>query len=286
MRRLGAAWLWGGVVAAAIALALYGRAMGRDVSQQEGEARRQTARGTAGQGPAEALSPLAETGVRTLPVAEAASEADGLLEVQVTAGSHPVPRAQVRLYRREGRSPETGKVDWRIAAGGATGNDGRLLMPTRPGAYLAVARAEGLAPAWLNLVHPPGGARTPVHLRLEEPTAFSGRTVLQGTGKPLPGAELTLSPDVNLWEQELGADAPAEERVTVTSDASGHFRVEGLAPGLYMVEGRAPGSATPIKRALWLPSAEPRVLALPGPGPASPTRLPERAPSKELRCGR
>jgi hypothetical protein len=221
--------------------------------------------------------------VHTLPMAEAANEADGLLELQVTAGGHPVPRAQVRLYRREGRSPGTGKVDWRIAAGGATGNDGRLMMPARPGAYLAVARADGHAPAWLNLVHPIGGARTPVNLRLEEPTSFFGRTVLQGTGMPLPEAELTLSPDVNLWKQEVGAEAPAEERVTVTSDGSGLFRVDGLAPGLYRVEGRAPGSSIPVEWTVWLPSAEPRVLALPG--AAMPTRIPERSPSKELRCG-
>jgi hypothetical protein len=158
-----------------------------------------------------------------------------------------------------------------------------LLMPVRPGAYLLVVRAEGLAPAWLNLVHPLGGPRTPVNLRLEEPTSFFGRTVLQGMGKPLPGAELTLSPDVNIWEQELGADAPAEERVTVTSDASGLFRVDGLAPGLYTVQGRAPGSSVPVEWKLWLPSAEARVLALPGAG--RPMRIPEREPSKELRCG-
>jgi hypothetical protein len=158
-------------------------------------------------------------------------------------------------------------------------------VPARPGAYLLVARAEGFAPAWLNLVHPLGGPRTPVSLRLEEPTSFSGRTVLQGTGRPLPGAELTLSPDVNIWEREVGADAPAEERVTVTTGATGSFRVDGLAPGLYMVQGHAPESSSTVEWTLWLPSAEERVLALPGPGAGEHTRIPGRAPSKELRCG-
>lgn len=282
MGRLGGAWVWGGVVAAAIGLAVYGRAAARDVRQLGEHEDPAVHQGPVGERPPEVpWLPVEE--LHTLPMAEAANEADGLLELQVTAGGHPVARAQVRLYRREGRSPGTGKVDWRIAAGGATGNDGRLLMPARPGAYLAVARAEGHAPAWLNLVHPLGGPRTPVNLRLEEPTSFFGQTVRQGTGMPLPEAELTLSPDVNLWEQEVGADAPAEERVTVTSDASGLFRVDGLAPGLYRVEGRAPGSSLPVEWAVWLPSAEPRVLALPG--AARPMRIPQRPPSKELRCG-
>jgi hypothetical protein len=273
MRRLGGAWVWGGVVAAAIGLALYGRAATRDVRQLE-------AHGGAG---AVMAAPLSTEGLRTLPMADVANEADGLLELRVTARGRAVPRAQVRLYRREGRFPGTGKVDWRIAAGGATGNDGRLLMPVRPGAYLLVARAEGLAPAWRNLVHPLGGPRTPVNLQLEEPTSFFGRTVVQGTGKPLPGAELTLSPDVSIWEQEVGADAPTEERVTVTSDASGLFLVDGLAPGAYTVEGRAPDGSVPVEWTLWLPSTESRVLALPGAG--RPERIPQRSPSSELRCG-
>jgi hypothetical protein len=282
MRRLSGAWVWGGVVAAAIGLALYGRAAARDVRQLEVRGV-SGATGFPGGEVAAETPPLSMEGAHTLPMADVANEADGLLELRVTAAGRAVPRAQVRLYRREGRFPGTGKVDWRIAAGGATGNDGRLLMPVRPGAYLLVARAEGLAPAWRNLVHPLGGPRTPVNLQLEEPTSFFGRTVLQGTGKPLPGAELALSPDVSIWEQEVGADAPAEERVTVTSDASGLFRVDGLAPGVYTVEGRAPGSSVPVAWTLWLPSTESRVLALPGAGRPKP--IPQRSPSSELRCG-
>lgn len=279
MRRLAQAWVWL-VVAAAIGLALYGRASARAVPQV-----------LVRESPEPALANEASSGLpwvpgdelRTLPVAQAASEADGLLELHVMAGGRPVPRAQVRLYRREGRSPETGKVDWRIAAGGATGNDGQLLMPARGGSYLLVARAEGLAPAWLNLMHPLGGPRTSAILRMEEPDTFWGTAVVQGTGRPLPGAELTFIPDVNPWEQDVRADAPAEERVTVTSDSAGRFRVEGLTPGLYTVEGLVPGSSTPVEWTLWLPSPEPRVLALPAPGVRK--GLTERAPSSELRCG-
>jgi hypothetical protein len=177
-------------------------------------------------------------------------------------------------------------VDWRVAAAGATGNDGRLQLPAREGAYLVVARGTGLAPAWRELVHPLDGNRTSVHLRLGEELSFSGVTVAQGTGKPLPGAELTLTPHVSAWDEESRADAPAEERVTVTSDASGRFEVEGLAEGLYTVEGHAPGVPFTEEWSIRVPTAsEPRVLALPGPDNRALPRAPRRPASKELRCG-
>jgi hypothetical protein len=230
------------------------------------------------------MLPADET--RTLPVGESASEADGLLDLRVTEAGRPVSRAQVRLYLRGGRIPDTGRVDWRVAGAGATGNDGRLQMPARAGAYLVVAHAEGLAPAWRELVHPLDGNRTSVHLRLEKALSFSGRTVSQGTGLPVPGAEVTLTPHVSAWDQESRADAPAEERVTVTSDASGRFEVEGLAEGLYTVEGRAPGVPYTQEWSIRVPTAaEPRVLALPSPDDTALPKAPRRPASQELRCG-
>jgi hypothetical protein len=271
-----------GVVAAAIGLALYGRAMERAVERVEEPAvlGQGLERGP-GEGPV-----LLEDESRTLPVGESASEADGLLDLRVTVEGRPVSRAQVRLYLRGGRIADTGRVDWRVAAAGATGNDGRLQMPAREGAYLVVARAEGHGPAWRELVHPLDGNRTPVHLQLPEALSFSGLTVAQGTGRPLPGAELTLTPHVSAWEQETRADAPAEERVTVMSDAAGRFEVEGLAPGLYTVEGHARGSPFTEEWNIRLPTAaEPRVLALPRPDERPFPRAPRRPASKELRCG-
>lgn len=281
MWRLAQAWVWL-VVVSAIGLALYGRASARAVPQVV--AHESPRAEPANEAPGE-LSWGSPEELRTLPVTDSASEADGLLELHVMAGGRPVPRAQVRLYRREGHSRETGKLNWRIAASGATGNDGQLLMPARAGSYLLVARANGFSPARLNLMHPLGGPRTSAILHMGEPSTFWGTTVLQGSGRALPGAELTFTPGVSPWEQSVHADAPAEERVTVTSDASGRFRVEGLAPGLYLVEGLAPGSTTPVEWSIWLPSQEPRVLALTAPGAVVPKRIAERAPSPELRCG-
>jgi hypothetical protein len=261
---LAKAWMFL-VVLAAVGLAVYGRAEERARRVVETHEPPAAAKEAPRPEPSESASGAPAEG-RTLPVSEAASEADGLLELRVTSGGLPVSRAQVRLYRREGRVPDTGRVDWRVAGAGATGNDGRLLMPALAGSYLLVARADGLAPAWLNLMHPLGVPRTPVGLRLEEPTSFTGRTVLQSSGKPLQGAELTLTPDMSAWDSSERADAPAEERVTVMSDAVGRFHVEGLAPGIYTVEGRAPGAALPVEWTIHLPLAEPQVLALPQPG--------------------
>lgn len=279
-RHLGGALAWG-VVAAAIGLALYGRVAERAVRKVEEPA----VLGAVKPQLEEAPEPLMEA-PRTLPVGESISEADGLLDVRVTAAGRPVSRAQVRLYLRSGRIPETGRVDWRMAAAGATGNDGRLQMPAREGAYLVVARAERLAPAWRELVHPLDGNRTSVHLRMEEAQSFSGRTVAQDTGKPLAGAELTFTPHVSAWEQQARADAPAEERVTVMSDAAGFFEVKGLAPGLYTVEGHAPGIPFTEEWNIRMPSsAEPRVLALPTADERPLSETPQRPASKELRCG-
>jgi hypothetical protein len=273
------------VVAAAIGLALYGREAERAVRKVEEPVVLGALGPGARQEPQGAPELPADEG-RTLPVGESASEADGLLDVRVTAAGRPVSRAQVRLYLRSGRIPETGRVDWRVAAAGATGNDGRLQMPAREGAYLVVARAEGLAPAWRELVHPLDGNRTPVHLRMEEEVTFSGRTVAQDTGEPLPGAELTLTPHVSAWEQEARADAPAEERVTMMSDGAGNFEVEGLAPGLYTVEGHARGIPITEEWNIRLPTtAEPRVLALPRADERPVPKVPRRPASKELRCG-
>jgi hypothetical protein len=270
-----------GVILASAGLALYGRAAERAARETPVALVPPEEAGREGAEPPGASGD--ET--RTLPVTETATEADGLLEVRVTEGGRPVPRAQMRLYRRGGRLLETGRVNWRVAAAGATGDDGRLLMPARSGAYLLVARAEGFAPAWRDLVHPLDGNRTPVHLRLEEAGALTGRTVAQGSGDPLPEVELTLTPHVSAWEQEVRADAPAEERVKVRSDAAGNFHVEGLAPGLYTVEGSVPGVPDTVEWNLRVPTAEPQVLALPGSGEEEPLRTPQRAPSKELRCG-
>ena len=281
-RQWGSAWVFV-VVAAAIGLALYGRAEEQALRSPEPLALAeapsvpwyQSDWGT---------SELAGE-MQTLPVAEMANEADGVLEVRIISEGRLVPRAQVRLYRREGRMLASGRVQWRAAGGGATGNDGRLWMPALAGTYLVVARAEGLAPAWLTVIHPLGGPRTPVSLRLEEPTVFSGRTVQQGTGQLLPEAELTLIPDMSAFEPEARTSAPPEERVTVTSDSEGRFRVEGLAPGVYTVEGHAPGVAFPVEWTLRLPQAEPQVLALPEPAGRTRTRVVGPPPSQELRCG-
>ena len=79
---------------------------------------------------------------------------------------------------------------------------------------------------------------------------------------------------------------PQSTETTVRSDASGHFKAEGLAPGLYTVEGHAPGLPFTQEWNIRLPtSAEPRVLALPRVDERPFPKAPRRPASKELRCG-
>ncbi|MDC0710732.1 carboxypeptidase regulatory-like domain-containing protein [Stigmatella sp. ncwal1] len=279
---------WGGglvmgVVAAAIGLALYGQAEERAALSQMGGAEETKAPGVAWD--AAPWDELPMNVPRTLPVTESASEVDGLLDLRVTEAGRPVSRAQVRLYKRGGRLPETDQVDWRLAGAGATGDDGRLLMPARAGAYLVTAHAVGKAPAWRELVHPLSGNRTPVHLSLVPGGGLSGRTVEQGSGQPLGGAELILTPHVSLWEPDARADVPSEERVTGQSDMAGRFSFEGLAPGLYTVAARAPGSSRVTEWSVRIPTDEARVLALPDPDERVGRRRLRKAPSQELRCG-
>ena len=189
----------------------------------------------------------------TRPLDEVVSEADGLLEVKVEESGRPVSRARVRLYLRGRTEAGLGEVDWRLAATGATGDDGRLVLPARPGAYLMVARAEGLAPVVREVVRPEDDARTRVVLSMEVGTALEVRAVGHG-GEALPGVELTLAPHTGV-ERLPGHEAvPAEERVHGVGDAQGRVRFEGLAAGTYRVEAWVPGQAR-VARDVEVPTA-------------------------------
>ncbi|SEM65995.1 Carboxypeptidase regulatory-like domain-containing protein [Stigmatella aurantiaca] len=274
-----------GVMAAAVGLALYGQAEERKALREDSASSSEAAKAAGVAWEAASWDELPVTVPRTLPMAESASEADGLLDLRVTEAGRPVSRAQVRLYQRGGRLPETGQVDWRLAGAGATGDDGRLLMPARAGAYLVAAHALGAAPAWRELIHPLSGNRTPVHLSLVTGGSLAGRTVEQGSGQPLGGAELVLTPHVSVWEPDARADVPPEERVMGQSDASGRFFFDGLAPGVYTVAARAPGTSRVTEWSVRIPTDEARLLALPDPDDRVGRRRPRKAPSQELRCG-
>jgi hypothetical protein len=190
------------------------------------------------------------------------SEEDGVLEVEVHAGERPVPGASVRLYWRGPRDPNLNEVAWRLASTGATNEQGRARLASRPGSYLLAVRAQGHAPLWRDVVRPYGEARTLLRLTVEAGQSLTGRTVEQGSKESLPLVELVLTPHGRRMDAWQRPEAPAEERVYASSDARGDFRVENLAPGTYQLEARAPGHARAVLRSVRVPAASPLTVAL------------------------
>lgn len=207
------------------------------------------ARGTASAGSTPALT-------------QAPSEKDGVLEVEVLAGTRPVPGASVRLYWRGTIDPNLNEVSWRLASEGATDASGLARLASRPGAYLVAVRAPGYAPLRRDVVRPYGEARTQLKLTVEPGQTLTGRTVARGTQEPVPLVELVLTAHGRKLEPWQLAAAPAEERAYASSDGRGNFRVDGLAPGTYLLEARAPGHATTFLNSVQVPAAEPVTVAL------------------------
>lgn len=195
-------------------------------------------------------------------LAQAPSEEDGVLEVEVLAGDRPVPGASARLYWRGARDPRLGEVSWRLASSGSTDAQGHVKLASRPGGYMLAVRAQGSALLLRDVVRPYGEALTHLRVTLEAPQTLTGRTVEQGTQEPLPLVELVLTvqgPSLAPWQR---VEAPAEERVYASSDERGQFRVDGLAPGTYLLEARAPGHARTVQRNVRVPASGPLTVAL------------------------
>jgi hypothetical protein len=182
--------------------------------------------------------------------------------VEVLAGERPVPGATVRLYWRGPRDPNLGEVSWRLASTGATDEQGRARLASRPGGYQVAVRAQGYGPVLRDVVRPYGEARTLLRLSLEPGQTLTGRTVEADTQEPLPLVELVLTAHGRKLERWQVAEAPAEERAYASSDARGSFRVEGLAPGDYLLEARAVGYAQTEQARVKVPAVGPLTVEL------------------------
>ncbi len=186
----------------------------------------------------------------TPPLKTPATEADGHLEIKVTAGAEPAAKAHVRLYLRGPRDPSTSNSEWRFAGGGVTGADGRLRVPARFGSYLVAVRADGYAAARREVVRPAGEPLTRLEVPLAGGETLRGRTLQKGTSEALPMAELSLS---RLSANGQGqSDSPGEETLYATSDAHGRFELRGVEPGEYDLQASAPGHAT-LRREVVIP---------------------------------
>jgi protocatechuate 3,4-dioxygenase beta subunit len=186
--------------------------------------------------PVEAGTPLVDAPMR---------EEEGTLRTEVLTASGPRPGARVTLYVQGPGTSRAGAAGWFVAGRGVTDAAGIVVLPARPGHYLVTARAEGLATARAHVTRPRGEPRTSVRLTLEAGGNLEGVTVEKGSRTPVPLAELTLTPRAHEGSTALSASAsmPEEERHSASSDGSGTFRFQGLAPGEYQLDARAPGRA-------------------------------------------
>lgn len=171
---------------------------------------------------------------QTPPVDVAATEADGAVELRVTAGGEPQAGAELHLYVADARG------GWRRAAQGRTEPDGAARLLAGTGAYLVAVRAAGLAPAHAEVLRAAGEEVTPVEIALEPPAALDGRVSAVG-GKALPQTIVRAIPVVTRWPGFEPPSAPPEEIALATTDGDGAFRIEGLAPGTYALEVEAAG---------------------------------------------
>ena len=269
------------VVAALLAYALFHRAQRDDAGGVAGEAARPDGQGArrdphhpsggwsgggrvAGSG--ERPAPPDDATGGTSAVDQAATPADGFVELKVTARGAPVAGAGVRLYLRGRVDPNTALTDWRLAGAGSTSAAGVIQLAARTGAYLAVARAPGFAPGQRELRRSAGEPVTRAALELSPGAVLTGRTVTvaRGSREPVALAALVLTPQARRgpFGGTLAGDAPAEEQVRGQSDQRGAFRVEGLGPGEWQVEARAPGFGKATERGVRVPRAGELVLEL------------------------
>jgi hypothetical protein len=166
----------------------------------------------------------------------APSAADGTVEVRVSAGGEPQAEAEVRLYL----APAEPGATWRRAGETRSGADGIARLFAAPGAYVAVARATGLAPARREVIRARGEGVTWTELALEPAASLEGRAFVT-RGAPVTGAKVRAIPLVSRWPGFAPPSAPPEETAEVTVSDTGAFRLEGLTPGAWAVAVEAPG---------------------------------------------
>jgi protocatechuate 3,4-dioxygenase beta subunit len=121
---------------------------------------------------------------------------------------------------------------WRQRGASAMGRsdaDGRFQLWVAPGMASVSAEAEGYTSGRADAIAP--GQK--VEVRLTPESVLAGRVVEAGSGKPVPGASVSVGDT----EMSFGWTGGSH---TLTDD-SGRFRIDRLSPGRYKPEAEAPG---------------------------------------------
>jgi hypothetical protein len=161
---------------------------------------------------------------------QAASVIEGFV---VDAQGNPVAGAEVQV---NGRVPEVT----------TTGSGGGFSVEVEAGSYTVTAKRGGEAGSLDKPVIVSAGKTVrDVRIQLGQGSALEGRVVARGTGAPVAGASVDVSP--------YGSNGDSGRAVT---DGSGQFSVGGLAPGSYDLVVSAPGFSTLNRRALTVSAGE------------------------------
>ena len=130
-----------------------------------------------------------------------------------------------------------------------TGGDGTFRaarLPPGTNERLTVSHPQFEPEVVAGLSLPPGGARAGLSVVLKRGLEIAG-TVRDGDAHVVEGAEIELRPSASERRSggRFGFDPAAfdRDRMRVTSDASGAFRIAGLEPGAYSVQARRDGFA-------------------------------------------
>lgn len=127
-----------------------------------------------------------------------------------------------------------------------TGSGGGFSVEVEAGTYLLSARRGAEAGALdTPVIVSAGKTVRDVRIQLGQSAALQGTVVAGGSGAPVEGARVDVSP--------YGSSGDCGRAVT---DGTGHFTVENLAPGSYDLVVTAPGFAPLTRRALTVAPGE------------------------------
>jgi hypothetical protein len=153
------------------------------------------------------------------------------------------------------RMESAGQAD-PVIAKTLTGADGKFTLELKdPGIFYVRARAKDWAPHYRDNVFIGAGADTEVKIALTRGVEIGG-IVLDATGRPLPGAAVSLFPNSRNWMSQV------KELQKTDADGRFEFRIEPRTDRYQMMV--SPQDGVDVNKQFTLPLNEELVIQLPG----------------------